>query len=112
MHRALLLREYIDTFFDTFDIPATLDKIEEDDWQLLLVSSYFSGVEAPFYLFTTQVYENALKRVVDSAKLLEGELYPTASSVISFLDTIFEDLKLMKQSLQDGAGKQFVEKLL
>jgi len=93
VHRALLLREHIDTFFDTFDIPATLDKIEEDDWQLLLV------------------YENALKRVVDSAKLLEGELYPTASSVIPFLDTIFEDLKLMKQSLQ-GAGKQFVEKLL
>ena len=53
VHRALLLREHIDTFFDTFDIPATLDKIEEDDWQLLLVSSYFSGVEAPFYLFTT-----------------------------------------------------------
>ena len=53
MHRALLLREHIDTFSDTFDIPATLDKIEEDDWQLLLVSSYFSGVEAPFYLFTT-----------------------------------------------------------
>lgn len=111
MHRALLLREHIDTFFDTFDIPATLDKIEEDDWQLLLVSSYFSGVLHFTYLLP-QVYENALKRVVDSAKLLEGELYPTASSVIPFLDTIFEDLKLMKQSLQDGAGKQFVEKLL
>lgn len=52
-----------------------------------------------------------MKRIVDSAKVLEGELYPTASSVIPFLDTIFEDLKMMKQSLQ-GPGKQFVEKLL
>ena len=52
-----------------------------------------------------------MKRVVESAKVLEGELYPTASSVIPFLDTIFEDLKLLSQSLQ-GAGKQFVEKLL
>ena len=51
-----------------------------------------------------------MKRVVDSAKLLEGELYPTASSVIPFLDNVFEDLKQMKQSLQ-GVGKQFVEKL-
>ena len=53
MHRALLLKEHIDSFFDTFDIPATLDKIEEDDWQLLLVRSCLSGVEAPFYVSNT-----------------------------------------------------------
>ena len=51
-----------------------------------------------------------MNRVVDSAKLLEGELYPTASSVIPFLDIVFEDLKELKQSVQ-GVGKQFVEKL-
>ena len=53
MHRALLLKEHIDSFFDTFGIPDTLDKIEEDDWQLLLVRSFSSGVEAPFYLSTS-----------------------------------------------------------
>lgn len=58
-----------------------------------------------------QVYENALKNVVEAAKILEGELYPTASSVIPFLDLIFEDLKKMIQKLS-GAGKLFVEKLL
>ena len=51
VHRALLLREHIDVFFDTFDVPATLNKIEEEDWKLLLVSSCF--LKLPFYLFTT-----------------------------------------------------------
>ena len=37
VHRALLLKEQIDTFFDTFDVPATLKKITEVDWDLLLI---------------------------------------------------------------------------
>ena len=92
VHRALLLKEQIDTFFDTFDVPATLEKITEVDWDLLLI------------------YENSMKKVVDSANILEGELYPTASSVILFLDIVFEDLKLLMQS-SEGPGKQFVQKL-
>ena len=52
-----------------------------------------------------------MKSIVEAAKVLEGGLYPTASSVIPFLDTVFEDLKLMCRSLQ-GAGKLFVDKLL
>ena len=37
INRALVLREHIDTFFDTFNVPDALDKIEEEDWKLLLV---------------------------------------------------------------------------
>ena len=51
-----------------------------------------------------------MKRIVDSAKVLEGELYPTASSVIPFLDTVFEDLRRLSGSLS-GMGKIFVDKL-
>ena len=47
---------------------------------------------------------------MDAAKLLEGELYPTASSVIPFLDLIFEDLKNLIQKVS-GVGKSFVETL-
>ena len=52
-----------------------------------------------------------MKSVVEAARVLEGELYPTASSVIPFLDTLFEDLKLLSRSLQ-GEGKVFVDTLL
>ena len=57
------------------------------------------------------MYENALKEVVEAAKLLEGEKYPSASSVIPFLDTIFDSLKSLILILE-GDGKAFVEKLL
>ena len=72
VHRALLLKEHITEFFFTYDIPTTLEILDDDDWGLVLV------------------YENALKEVVEAAKLLEGEKYPSASSVIHFLETIFE----------------------
>ena len=52
-----------------------------------------------------------MKSIVEAAKVLEGGLYPTASSVIPFLDTVFEDLKLMSRSVH-GAGKLFVDKLV
>ena len=94
VNRALLLKEHIDVFFDSFDVPETLDMIDEDDWELLLI------------------YENALKDVVEAAKVLEGELYPTASSVIPFLDMIFMNLsKLIQTQTLSEDGKAFVESL-
>ena len=92
VHRALLLKDTINDFFQDVDLPATVDQFNDSDWELLLV------------------YENSMKSIVEAAKVLEGELYPTASSVIPFLDTVFEDLKIMSRSLQ-GAGKLFVDKL-
>ena len=42
--RALVLKEYIDTFFDSYDTLRTLSRIEDEDWENVLV------------------YENALRR--------------------------------------------------
>ena len=39
-----------------------------------------------------QVYQNSVEPIAEAAKLLEGELFPTASCVIPFLDQIFTDL--------------------
>jgi len=58
--RALVLKEYIDVFLDNYE-GDVLEVIDENDWTLILT------------------YENALRTLVDAAKLLEGELYPTAS---------------------------------
>ena len=49
--------------------------------------------------------------MVEAAKILEGELFPTASSVIPFLDTIFEELRTLSGNLR-GAAKTFVDTLL
>ena len=92
VERALVLKEYIDTFFDSYDTPRTLSRIEDEDWENVLV------------------YENALRVVVNAASVFEGELYPTASSVIPFLETISDDLKMMTHRLE-GEGRNFVERL-
>ena len=92
VERALVLKEHINMFFETYDTPHTLSMIEDEDWENLLV------------------YENALKIVVEAATGLEGELYPTASSVIPFLVTITDELSKMSENLK-GEGLNFVETL-
>ena len=92
-HRALLLKDHINTFFEEFETPDTLDPIEEYDWEMIVV------------------YENAMRILVEAGKMFEGELYPTASSVIPFLYTVFEDLDTLKDKVE-GAAKVFVTKLL
>ena len=91
--RALLLKEHISTFYSEFQIPDTLDSIEQYDWHMI------------------EVYENALAFLVEAAKMFEGERYPTASSVIPFLDTVFDDLETLKHKVEGGA-KFFVSTLL
>ena len=93
VRRALILKDPINEFFQECDVPTKVEMIEDDDWKMLLI------------------YENSMKSVVEAARVLEGELYPTASSVIPFLDTVFEDLKLLSRSL-NGEGKVFVDTLL
>ena len=91
--RALLLKEHISTFYAEFQIPDTLDYIEQYDWHMI------------------EVYENTLRFLVQAAKMFEGERYPTASSVIPFLDTVFDDLETLKHKVEGGA-KLFVTTLL
>ena len=89
--RALVLKEYIDVFLDNYEGEA-LEVIDENDWTLILT------------------YENALRTLVEAAKVLEGELYPTASSVIPFLDTVFYELGQLSSKLTRVA-KSFVDTL-
>ena len=89
----LILKDHINTYFEEFETPDTLDPIEEYDWKMI------------------EVYENAMRSLVQAAKMFEGELYPTASSVIPFLDAVFEDLDTLKQKVE-GSAKEFVTTLL
>ena len=94
-HRLLILRNHVETWFNEYEErPNHVAVIEDEDWDLLTV------------------YENALKKVVDAATFLEGELYPTASSVIPFLDQIFHDLERFCSDLPLGEGRDFVLTLL
>ena len=52
-----------------------------------------------------------MRSFVQAAKMFEGELNPTASSVIPFLDAVFEDLDTLKQKVE-GSAKEFVTTLL
>ena len=90
--RALILREHIDSYFDNYE-GNTLEAIDDEDWKLILV------------------YENSLRTLVQAGRVLEGELYPTASSVIPFLDTVYDELTTMSNKLH-GASKRFVDQLL
>ena len=94
-HRLLILRDYVETWFNEYDErPDNVKVIEDEDWDLLTV------------------YENSLRKVIEAATVLEGELYPTASSVIPFLDKIFHDLQDFCSQLPPGEGRDFVVKLL
>ena len=57
------------------------------------------------------MYENSLRTLVQAGKGLEGELFPTASSVIPFLDTVFADLTSLSAKMS-GVSKRFVDLLL
>ena len=53
-----------------------------------------------------------MKQIVEAAKVLEGELYPTASSVIPFIDAIFENLRQLSTKVKRGAARNYVDTLL
>ena len=58
-----------------------------------------------------EIYSNALKLIVKSSEILEGEKYVTASSVIPFLDGIYEDL--MKMDSGSGSeGRTYFSRLV
>ena len=61
--RALILKDHINTFLEDYE-GDSLDQFDPDEWKLILI------------------YQNLCKTLVRAAKVLEGELYPTASSVI------------------------------
>ena len=69
-YRVLLLRPHVERFqVDYEGIPEELLLVPED-WHNL------------------SIYITTLKTLVDASDMLEGERYPTASSVIPFLDQV------------------------
>ena len=68
-------------------------RLDDDEWHFL------------------EVYKDALKLVVKASEILEGRDYPTASSVIPFLDTIAEELTSLASKVE-GEQKKFVESFL
>ena len=82
VQRALDLKEMIQKRFNEYDnVPDNVEALEDEDWEM------------------PTVYEKAMKNVVQSANVLEGELYLTTSSVIPFLDTIYDGLSSQQKSL-------------
>ena len=92
-HRALLLKEVIDKFFEVHETPDKVDSLDDEDWKNVLV------------------YENAMRTIVKASKVFEGAFFPTSSSVIPFLDTIFVELDEMKDKLK-GDHQAYIELLL
>lgn len=91
--RALILRSALEIWFEEYDSPPSVSELDEEDWNYLLA------------------YENALAPVVEAAKLLAGELYPTESSLIPFLDQILIDLGELALQLT-GDSKSFVVRFI
>ena len=58
-----------------------------------------------------KTYSSALQLIVKSSAILEGEKYVTASSVIPFLDGIYEDLKKM-DSGSGSEGRTYFSRLV
>ena len=84
----------ITTFIEEYEFPERLaaGEFSEEDFELL------------------ETYRNSLQMVVKSSEILEGEKFVTASSVIPFLDSIYENLKEMESQLS-GEKKDFVKSL-
>ena len=80
----IVLRSSLVTFQDQHNMPDRLDPIQDEDWPVL--KSYVRGVE-PF---------------VSASRLLGGEKYPTASSVIPLIDQVVILMITMAQLLCYG----------
>ena len=88
--RALELQDSLETWFQEYNTPASLEKLEEEDWGRILA------------------YQNAMKVVVESATVLEGMYFPTASSVIPFLAATLTELEGLSEKLTDAEHQLYV----
>ena len=59
-----------------------------------------------------KVYRDSMELVVKASTMLEGRDYPTASSVIPFLDTIVDDLEELQEKCIDRDDKRYVKELI
>ena len=95
VERFVELREAIDLFCSSYDrLPIYVEALEFYEWD------------------TLKVYRDSMELIVKAATILEGRDYPTASSVIPFLDTIVEDLEELERKVTDRDDKKYVQEFI
>ena len=95
VERFVELREAIELFCSTYDrLPIYIKALESYEWD------------------TLKVYRDSMELIVKAATILEGRDYPTASSVIPFLDTIVEDLEELERRVNDRDDKKYVQEFI
>jgi hypothetical protein len=90
VERVLLLRAHIETYQTDIE---EVDEINDRDWNNM------------------KIYVHTLESLSSASDILEGETYPTASSVIPFLDHVFSNLVSIADKLE-GVDKAFPETVL
>ena len=95
VERFVELREAIELFCSSYDrLPIYIEALESYEWD------------------TLKVYRDSMELIVKAATILEGRDYPTASSVIPFLDTIVEDLEELERRVNDRDDKKYVQEFI
>ena len=95
VERFVELREAIEIFCSTYDrLPNYVEALDFYEWD------------------TLKVYRDSMELIVKAATILEGRDYPTASSVIPFLDTIVDDLEELERKVTDRDDKKYVQEFL
>jgi len=95
VERFVELREAIELFCSTYDrLPTYVESLEFYEWD------------------TLGVYRDSMELIVKAATILEGRDYPTASSVIPFLDTIVDDLEELEKKVTDRDDKKFLQEFI
>ena len=73
----MLLKPHVQKFQEEHEGVDASMVLDEDDWRCL------------------SIYYNSLKTLADNSDMLEGQNYPTASSVIPFLDQVSFCIQLL-----------------
>ena len=91
--RLVRLKDSVQNFFITYNLPEHVKELEELDVKHLAV------------------YVDAMNKVVEAGTFLEGVNYPTSSSVIPYIDLISNELDCLAKKTRNEDGKAFISAL-
>ena len=75
IERLILLRPHVERFMDEYQKMPEHCILDSEDWENL------------------NIYVTSLKTLANASSVMEGQKYPTASTVIPYLDQVFTDLE-------------------
>ena len=93
IERLILLRPHVERFMDEYQKMPEHCILDSEDWENL------------------NIYVTSLKTLANASSVMEGQKYPTASTVIPYLDQVFTDLEKYTSKLH-GDGQDFPKCLL